>query len=449
MTAKNNETDSNATSDDGYFYTFTRPTGWINLMNPGQTWEQWTREQGVPTTRGWKVFGARPAPQAATPLPEQGELAPLDDFRKWLTCRGALGPGPLTERIFIAGWVAGHRRAPAVVAPEAPASGTLAHERIPGMSPLGAAATSSASEVELAKLAAEHYGRDERDIPALVAWERYRVEQSKVTSMAGLHAIPSFIAGFHAGRAPAPSREAAPQGVDERALFGPDNPPRLRKPGESVEDYRIAMGWDHPTATAGRDETAAFTHSARRWCASDEAWSEWRPITADEYAAHKNDSAFQFMELSDKHRAAISHSVAQAPAAGIKTWQERIGKAGFELGVATAQIDGARINARDAEIADLRAALAQQGADQATPSAEVDAEGLPPLPSRFCAACWPTAALDPCCTPMTASCRTTALRPASTSNVIRWTPSKLSCSTAPAALAALPGTALCAMAKGN
>ena len=25
--------------------------------------------------------------------------------------------------------------------------------------------------------------------------------------------------------------------------YGPNNPPRLRKPSESVEDYRAAMGW--------------------------------------------------------------------------------------------------------------------------------------------------------------------------------------------------------------
>lgn len=28
--------------------------------------------------------------------------------------------------------------------------------------------------------------------------------------------------------------------------YGPNNPPRFRKPGESVEDYRVAMGWDAP-----------------------------------------------------------------------------------------------------------------------------------------------------------------------------------------------------------
>jgi len=28
--------------------------------------------------------------------------------------------------------------------------------------------------------------------------------------------------------------------------YGPNNPPRLRNPGESVEDYRVAMGWDEP-----------------------------------------------------------------------------------------------------------------------------------------------------------------------------------------------------------
>lgn len=27
------------------------------------------------------------------------------------------------------------------------------------------------------------------------------------------------------------------------AVYGPDNPPRLRKPGESVDEYRVAMGW--------------------------------------------------------------------------------------------------------------------------------------------------------------------------------------------------------------
>ena len=29
--------------------------------------------------------------------------------------------------------------------------------------------------------------------------------------------------------------------------YGPDNPPRLRKPGESVEEYREAMGWGNKT----------------------------------------------------------------------------------------------------------------------------------------------------------------------------------------------------------
>jgi hypothetical protein len=43
----------------------------------------------------------------------------------------------------------------------------------------------------------------------------------------------------------------APQGdTRQRAPYGPDNPPRLRMDGESVKDYRIAMGWDKPeTAT--------------------------------------------------------------------------------------------------------------------------------------------------------------------------------------------------------
>jgi hypothetical protein len=24
-------------------------------LNPGQSWEEWTREQGPPTTKGWKI----------------------------------------------------------------------------------------------------------------------------------------------------------------------------------------------------------------------------------------------------------------------------------------------------------------------------------------------------------------------------------------------------------
>lgn len=35
--------------------------------------------------------------------------------------------------------------------------------------------------------------------------------------------------------------------------FGPDNPPRLRKPGESLDEYRSAMGWSKtPNSDPGR-----------------------------------------------------------------------------------------------------------------------------------------------------------------------------------------------------
>jgi hypothetical protein len=40
-----------------FYYTFKKPEGWINPGNPSQTWDEWTRAQGIPTTRGWKVFG--------------------------------------------------------------------------------------------------------------------------------------------------------------------------------------------------------------------------------------------------------------------------------------------------------------------------------------------------------------------------------------------------------
>lgn len=36
--------------------------------------------------------------------------------------------------------------------------------------------------------------------------------------------------------------------IDRSApVYGPDNPPRLRKPGESVEEYRRMMGWGTKT----------------------------------------------------------------------------------------------------------------------------------------------------------------------------------------------------------
>lgn len=52
-----------------YFYTFNKPEGWINLANPGQSWQEWTSKQGIPTTKGWKVFGHTPtkAPTASQP----------------------------------------------------------------------------------------------------------------------------------------------------------------------------------------------------------------------------------------------------------------------------------------------------------------------------------------------------------------------------------------------
>lgn len=47
-------------SNGNGFYTFTKPEGWINLRNPGQSWVEWTKEQGAPTTKGWFISGAHP-----------------------------------------------------------------------------------------------------------------------------------------------------------------------------------------------------------------------------------------------------------------------------------------------------------------------------------------------------------------------------------------------------
>ena len=55
-------------------------------------------------------------------------------------------------------------------------------------------------------------------------------------------------AGWHCTRAaghegPCAAHRAKPE-------YGPDNPPRLRRPDESVADYRIAMGWAKPDERA-------------------------------------------------------------------------------------------------------------------------------------------------------------------------------------------------------
>jgi hypothetical protein len=39
-------------------------------------------------------------------------------------------------------------------------------------------------------------------------------------------------------------KQPAADAGGQAPAYGPDNPPRLRKQGESVEDYRVAMGWD-------------------------------------------------------------------------------------------------------------------------------------------------------------------------------------------------------------
>lgn len=45
--------------------------------------------------------------------------------------------------------------------------------------------------------------------------------------------------------------------------YGPDNPPRLSKQGESVEDYRVEMGWDKPaTPDEGARQPAPVTDAA-------------------------------------------------------------------------------------------------------------------------------------------------------------------------------------------
>ena len=45
--------------------------------------------------------------------------------------------------------------------------------------------------------------------------------------------------------------------------YGPDNPPRLRKPGESVDEYRAAMGWSTKTPNVvGKGRCATLYRAA-------------------------------------------------------------------------------------------------------------------------------------------------------------------------------------------
>jgi hypothetical protein len=67
----------------------------------------------------------------------------------------------------------------------------------------------TSAERELARLAAEHYGLPESDIPAIIEFERHRATQARIIGMAGLRALPCFIAGYSAGRAAMQTAEPA------------------------------------------------------------------------------------------------------------------------------------------------------------------------------------------------------------------------------------------------
>lgn len=80
-----------------------------------------------------------------------------------------------------------------------------------------------------------------------------------------------------------PKRKRKPQPMPE---YNEDNPPRLRKPTESVEEYRKAMGWTTTPAEKpkrGRPATGKTTSSAERMRAKRERDANY--IAACEYAA--------------------------------------------------------------------------------------------------------------------------------------------------------------------
>ena len=108
---------------------------------------------------------------------------------------------------------------------------------------------------------------------------------------------PRPAAEFHP-LAPAVSAAAGEGG--QKRVYGPDNPPRLRKPGESVEEYRVAMGWSQPKPAAAHSNGLTFEtwwtakaieYQGRPFVsrreAAQEAWNAARPLQSQQAEVEK------------------------------------------------------------------------------------------------------------------------------------------------------------------
>jgi hypothetical protein len=144
-----------------------------------------------------------PCPFCGAHLPDMWSQT-LDGVRHTIKCTECPGRAEFFSSRRDQAIAAWNRRAQLEAKPAAPAAAPLQQgEDLP-----------TAQEVELATLAAAHYCRSDDDIPALIAFERYRLEQVKIPGMPGLSgAIPNFIAGYRAAlantRAAAPAAEGA------------------------------------------------------------------------------------------------------------------------------------------------------------------------------------------------------------------------------------------------
>lgn len=94
----------------------------------------------------------------------------------------------------------------------------------------------------------------------------------------------------------------------QKPAYGPDNPPRLRMSGESVEEYRIAMGWDRPkpaTPSVGglnRKPLTAAMDNVLAW-----RLGEIANKAMDERAGDYIDRGLILLDMLNKRGFAVTH----------------------------------------------------------------------------------------------------------------------------------------------
>lgn len=53
------------------------PDGWINLLDPAQSWQEYTKTCGIPTTKGWPVYNGR------LKIKDSNNMNKSEDFDIW------------------------------------------------------------------------------------------------------------------------------------------------------------------------------------------------------------------------------------------------------------------------------------------------------------------------------------------------------------------------------